>query len=238
MAAPTITHSEFSRSRKSDAVTSKRLPNERVLTLLREIRGPDILHVGCVGHKVAESAEEQANSLHHQLSQSSMDINVLGVDIDVAGIERMRQIGFRVEVGDAQNLRFNSCFDTILAGELIEHLQNPGLFLEGTARALKPEGRLVLSTPNVFSVMLNLMYWKNHDRAFNTEHALWLCPQTLRELLKRGGFRVVKLYFVDDLEPTLVSSGLYRAFAYSWKALRPIFPKRFRNTMIAVCKLI
>jgi SAM-dependent methyltransferase len=121
---------------------------------------------------------------------------------------------------------------------LIEHLHNPGQFLEGSARALKPGGRLVLSTPNVFSVMLNLMYWKNYDHAFNPEHALWLCPQTLRELLRRCGFRITKLEFVDDLEPALVASRVYRAFTYGWSGVRLLLPKRYRNTMVAVCELV
>lgn len=211
--------------------------NERIEAMLREVKGPDILHVGCVGHKVAESPAERVHFFHCQLCRSFPDANVLGVDIDHVGIDRMAEMGFRVAMGDAQNLSFDSCFDTIVAGELIEHLENPGAFLEGVARALKPTGRLVLSTPNVFSVMLNLMYWKNSDHAFNPEHALWFCPQTLRENLRRCDFRVEQLLFVDDLEPDLVTAGWYRAFAHSWVAVRPFVPKRFRNTMVAVCRL-
>ncbi len=205
--------------------------------LLQEVHGPDILHVGCVNHKVPETQAEKTQSLHNQLCQSFADARVLGLDIDTTGVERMRQMGFRVEWGDAHNLKFNACFDTVLAGELIEHLQNPGEFLEGARRALKPGGRLVLSTPNVFSVMLNLMYWKNYDQAFNHEHALWLCPQTLRELLRRYGFRIKKLEFVDDLEPELVSSSFYRVFAHGWMGIRPLLPRRFRNTMVVACDL-
>jgi 2-polyprenyl-3-methyl-5-hydroxy-6-metoxy-1,4-benzoquinol methylase len=235
MAAPTIPRSEVSRTRKWEAFTDDTSPNERVRALLREVRGPDVLHVGCVGHKVAESAAERAHSLHFQLCRSFPDANVLGLDIDAAGIERMRQIGFRVEVGDAQNLKFDSSFDTILAGELIEHLQNPGQFLEGAARGLKPGGRLVLSTPNVFCVMLNLMYLYN--RPFNPEHVAWFCPQTLRTILTRCGFCITKLDFVDDLGPELVLSPRYRAFAHAWMGVRALLPRRFRNTMVAVCKL-
>jgi SAM-dependent methyltransferase len=234
MVTPTIATHGISQSTKSRAPADVGSPNERVRALLREVRGPDILHVGCVGHRVPESAAEQAHSVHYQLCRSFPDLNVLGLDTDAAGIERMKRIGFRVDVGDAQNLGFDCDFDTILAGELIEHLHNPGQFLECSARALKRGGRLVLSTPNVFSLMLNLMYWKNYDRAFNPEHALWLCPQTLRELLGRCGFRLAKLEFVDDLEPALVSSRTYRAFAYGWSGVRSLLPKRFRNTMVAV----
>ncbi|MGA9882240.1 MAG: methyltransferase domain-containing protein [Candidatus Acidiferrales bacterium] len=212
-------------------------PNARIEALLREVRGPEILHVGCVGHKVAESAAELAHFFHHQLCLSFAGGNVLGIDIDRVGLARMEAMGFRVAIGDAQNLNFNSRFDTIVAGELIEHLQNPGAFLQGVARGLKPGGRLVLSTPNVFSVMLNLMFWKNSDHAFNPEHALWFCPQTLREILRRCGFLIDKLEFVDDLEPNLSPSRWYHAFARVWMATHSVVPTRFRNTMVAVCRL-
>jgi 2-polyprenyl-3-methyl-5-hydroxy-6-metoxy-1,4-benzoquinol methylase len=237
MSTPAMARSDIPESSDAETSVDATLSNERIRALLQEVRGPDILHVGCVNHKVPESSAERAQSLHHQLCRSFAAANVLGLDIDATGVERMKQMGFRVELGDAHNLKFNACFDTVLAGELIEHLQNPGEFLEGAARALKPGGWLVLSTPNVFSVMLNLMYWKNYDRAFNPEHALWLCPQTLRELLRRYGFCIHKLDFVDDLEPALVSSWFYRVFAHGWMGARVLLPRRFRNTMVVACNL-
>src|ERR1039458_1185217 len=112
MAASTIEHNGSSQSTKSDPSREGRLQNERVRALLREVRGPDILHIGCVGHRVAESEAEKAHSVHHQLCRSFPEVNVLGLDTDAANIERMKQIGFRVEIGDAQNLQFDSCFDS------------------------------------------------------------------------------------------------------------------------------
>src|ERR1700687_4178518 len=171
--------------------------NERIRAIIQEVRGPYILHVGCVGHKVPQTPAEESHSMHFQLCNQFGQVQVLGLDIDIAGLQEMKQKGFNVVEGNAQNLDFGASFDTILAGELIEHLQNPGQFLEGCERALKPGGRVVISTPNVFSVMLALMYFKNYDRAFNREHVVWFCPQTLHEMAKRCGFIVDGLYFVD-----------------------------------------
>jgi SAM-dependent methyltransferase len=208
--------------------------NERIRSIFQEVRGPEILHVGCVGHKVPQTPAEESHSMHFQLCKQFGQVQVLGLDIDLAGLQEMKQKGFNVVAGDAQNLDFDSSFDTIVAGELIEHLQNPGRFFESCARALKPGGRVVISTPNVFCVMLALMYFKNRDRAFNPEHVVWFCPQTLREMAKRCGFSVAGLYFVDDLEPELVSSRFYKAFVLAWKGIRPLFPAHYRNTMVAV----
>ena len=83
--------------------------------------------------------------------------------------------------------------------------------------------------------MLSLMYLKNSDRAFNAEHVAWFCPQTLRTLVERFGFRIESFGFVDDLAPDVVQDMPYRVFAYTWLAVRWLFPRRYRNTMVAVC---
>lgn len=49
--------------------------------------------------------------------------------------------------GDAIGLA-DDCVDVVWAGEVIEHVRCPALFLQELARILKPGGLLVLSTPN------------------------------------------------------------------------------------------
>ena len=51
-------------------------------------------------------------------------------------------------VGDVYNTTFtNDYFDYIVAGELIEHLEEPSKFIKEVFRILKPSGKLALSTP-------------------------------------------------------------------------------------------
>ena len=207
--------------------------NERIRATLEEVRGAKVLHVGCVGERLQEEFE-RGLSFHVQLCSAFTSAQVLGIDRNSAGIQEMKQKGFNVQVGDAENMSFEDRFDTIVAGELIEHLSNPGRFLEGCQKSLKPNGRVILSTPNPFSPMYSLMYLKNFTRAFNPEHALWLCPQTLNQIAERCGFRVTKMLFVDDLRPEIVSSRWYRAFSWAWKLIRVLLPKRLRNTIVAV----
>lgn len=49
--------------------------------------------------------------------------------------------------GDAIGVR-DECVDIVWAGEVIEHVRSPRLFLREVARVLRPGGLLVLSTPN------------------------------------------------------------------------------------------
>ena len=209
--------------------------SERIEAILRAASGADILNVGCVNHGIALTEGEKDRWLQLKLSERFPKANVLGLDIDKENVARMRERGMNVEVGDAQRLIYREKFDTIILGEIIEHLENPGACLEGCRRALKPGGRIILSTPNIFCVMHMLMYFKNYDHAFNREHVTWFCPQTLRTMVERCGLRIESFKFVDDLAPDVVSDLPYRLFTYVWLGVRWIFPQRYRNTMVAVC---
>ena len=209
--------------------------SERIEAILEAVSGTDILNLGCVNHSIALTEGEKERWLQLQLSECFPKANVLGLDIDEENVARMRAQGMNVEVGDAQRLNYLGKFDTIVLGEIIEHLENPGACLEGCRRALKPGGRIILSTPNIFCVMHMLMYLKNFDHAFNAEHVAWFCPQTLRTIVERCGLRIESFKFVDDLAPDVVSDLPYRVFANAWLGIRWIFPRRYRNTMVAVC---
>lgn len=58
-------------------------------------------------------------------------------------------------------------FDVVTATEVIEHLENPRLFLRDINRVLKPGGLCVLSTPNVLNLNSRLRYlWFGFPRLF------------------------------------------------------------------------
>jgi 2-polyprenyl-3-methyl-5-hydroxy-6-metoxy-1,4-benzoquinol methylase len=209
---------------------------DRLRITLSRIKGPRILHLGCAGTVDSESRYKE-HHLHTHLCDRfpEPESTVLGIDLDRPKVEALKLRGYNVAVGNAETVEFDEPFDTVLAGELIEHLSNPGAFLNATRRCIKTDGRLVLSTPNVFCPMFLLMYFKNFRNAFNPEHTAWFCAQTLTEALRRAGYRVVELEFADDLAPKSGNSRSYTIFCYLWALVRPFFPKRFRNTMILVC---
>ncbi len=117
--------------------------SEGVLALLNPQAGERILDVGC----------GNARDIPPLLERGS---RVLGVDLSPRMIlEARRELskcpftGFELEVGDATNMRFpDSCFDKVLASEVIEHIPDCEKALAEIWRVLKPGGCLVLSTPN------------------------------------------------------------------------------------------
>lgn len=74
-----------------------------------------------------------------------------GVGIDIRKNENVDVLA------DAHYLPFrDSVFDTVIAGELIEHLLNPALFLLEAKRVLKTGGRLIITTPNALNITIFL----------------------------------------------------------------------------------
>ena len=65
-------------------------------------------------------------------------------------LEVLREHGVRGEVllADMTDLPFaDDTFDAVVAGEVIEHIENDGLALSEAARVLRPGGVLALSVP-------------------------------------------------------------------------------------------
>lgn len=82
----------------------------------------------------------------------------------------------------------DSSIDVLHASHVIEHMNDPGGFLEEARRVLKDSGRLFLTTPNSdgFQARAFGRAWRS---AIN-DHLYLFSRRTLGELLARRGFRV------------------------------------------------
>jgi 2-polyprenyl-3-methyl-5-hydroxy-6-metoxy-1,4-benzoquinol methylase len=78
-------------------------------------------------------------------------------------------------------------FDAAAMFDVIEHLFDPRAVLEALARALAPDGTLVISTPNFDSVSRHLL---GRDWAVLSplEHTYYFTEESLRRLLEATGF--------------------------------------------------
>lgn len=74
---------------------------------------------------------------------------VVGCEISLTRARRIRAKGFRVVVARSEQLPFRGgAFDLVTLVEVIEHTKSPTQTLEEIHRALRPGGRLALTTPN------------------------------------------------------------------------------------------
>jgi len=59
-----------------------------------------------------------------------------------------------------ENVAIEQKFDIIVCGELIEHIENPGLMLDGIKRFMNDDRILIITTPNPCSKKKNKTYSK------------------------------------------------------------------------------
>ncbi len=115
---------------------------------------------------------------------------------------------------------------------MIEHISNAGAFLTQARKHLAPGGKLIITTPYPFCLYHLLYAFVNYPKiTWNVEHTCWYCPQTLTELCRRAGLRVLDWDLIEVYPPG--KKVAYRAFVTGVTVLAKVMPKRLRgNTML------
>ena len=78
----------------------------------------------------------------------------------------------------------------MVAGEIIEHLDDPGSFLDGLHHLVAPGGQLILTTPNA-SGLLNGFAAMAGAEINHPDHVILFSWRTLTNLMSRHGWEVV-----------------------------------------------
>ena len=180
----------------------------RIHWMVSEARGEKVLDVGC--------SQGIASIL---LGREGFE--VVGIDVQPDRIEYAlkelenetdeTQARVKFAVGNAANLDFeDDSFDTVLLGEVIEHLAVPGRVLSEVHRVLKPEGRVVLTTP------FGLLHHHDHKQTFYPDDLYALLDQHFRvtfATIEDRYFRVVAEKGGGDSDPKVLEGLRAAAFA-------------------------
>lgn len=140
-----------------------------------------ILDVGCAGGELLEMIREAGNP----------DVHGLEPDSYAAGIARSR--GIPVTEGYLETAGFESgLFDTLLLDHVLEHVDDPGIFMGHVRRVVRAGGALVIWVPNADSDAARVLgkYWMGYDAP---RHLTTFSVATLKRLLEKHGFRVAKV---------------------------------------------
>ncbi len=179
---------------------------DREKYIVEAARGRHVLHVGCADHPFTAKRIRDGSWLHAKIS--AVAGSCLGVDIDYAAVEALKvehQVN-DVVVGNAEQLDELTprTFDLIVAGELIEHLNNPGSFLETAKQVLRPGGRLLISTTNAFCVRRILRIPFGYE-SIHPDHTYYFSHITLRTLVCRFGYQLIHSasYRLPNSKPVL-----------------------------------
>lgn len=160
-----------------------------------------VLDLGVVESRRSRRATELQLERHHSnllfRQVCNLNANCLGVDIDEEGIEMLKSQGFNVKAADVVTMNLDEEFDTIVAGEIIEHLPNVGQFLENMRRHLAANGTLVITTPNPFYSKQAWKIWRYNRPQVHEEHTCWFDPITLCNLCRMSGLNPYEIYWVQ-----------------------------------------
>jgi 2-polyprenyl-3-methyl-5-hydroxy-6-metoxy-1,4-benzoquinol methylase len=170
--------------------------NERLRIIADVVRGKETLDIGCVDHEAGQ--EEKGGWLHKVILDNAS--YVLGLDFAQKEVHELAGKGYNMVYGNAEDVNLERLFDVVVAGELIEHLDNPGRFLGNVKRHLRPGGRVVLTTPNPFYPKRILEILRFGKAQVHPQHVSWFCAQTLHVILERAGFSEVQIIHINNSE--------------------------------------
>ncbi|MBC8428935.1 MAG: class I SAM-dependent methyltransferase [FCB group bacterium] len=161
--------------------------------------GPDVLDLGCTALPNPFLNNER----------------VIGLDITEGTLTPNYTELIIGSVMDIDSIFEESEFDSIVAGEIIEHLETPILFLRKCNSILKSGGRLVLSTPNPNSIIERTLTLTLSRRYYYTKDHTMLFPQRwLIRMLEISGFEDVNRHSGGIIFPFLPRIQFPRPWFY------------------------
>lgn len=199
----------FDARRDRTSVTERRA--ERILALVAakqpaaRLANARVLDIGCdTGEFVSALA---------RLSGA----DAYGVDVAARPLRRAQELGVEVSHGDLSQApdHFDD-FALVTAIDVIEHVPDPGVLLEGIRGRLADGGLVYLETPNwrsaVYAVgsvaarMFGSRPRPAFDRLFPPEHVQYFTPEGLRAIATGSGFRLVAS-FAQPLRREALAAG-------------------------------
>jgi SAM-dependent methyltransferase len=162
-----------------------------------------VLHLGCTNYPYTNEAISNNMLLHFDLEKTASEL--YGFDFDQEGVDILEARGtknlYRADLEDLDKVALDETFDVIIAGEVIEHLNNPGLFLNGIKRFMNPKTQLVITTINAYCGMRFWVYGLRgkggKNEPVHPDHVAYYSHSTLQLLLKRNGLSIERFCFYD-----------------------------------------
>ena len=195
----------------------------RVPEILRLCHSKKVLHLGCAD--VPYTLHRGERLLHKLLAEVTSPDKLWGIDLDEKGVGLLREMGFgNVLHGDCEQMAEalkQESFDVVLAGEIIEHVENPGLFLGSIRSIMVPTTELLLTTPNA-SALKNFLHAMLGEEKVHEDHNYYFSYRTLKQLLERTGFSCEEIYYYQDIEGRGLALLLDRTLS-AMTHLRPLW---------------
>lgn len=149
---------------------------------LNRFREKSILDIGC----------GKGNFLKY-IADRNPDVKLTGIDFTLNHDLRINFIK-----GDFIKIKIEAKFNTICSLAVIEHVEDPNLFVQKINKLLLPNGIIFIMTVNNNSLIYRIARILNrvgirvaHDRLYSHHHLQHFTNQSLKTLLQRNGFVIL-----------------------------------------------
>lgn len=155
---------------------------DRVRFVLNRVRGRRVLELGASGPLHAAIVREAAYAVGIDRAPAE---GVLGFDLDDVGRPDIPCPDLDPEL--------------VVAGEVLEHLSNPGFTLARLRRQF-PGVPVLVTVPNAFSAAARRRMAGGVENV-NLDHVAWYSWRTLKTLVERAGYEVVEFCWAGPGDP-------------------------------------
>jgi ubiquinone/menaquinone biosynthesis C-methylase UbiE len=174
--------------------------HEKVLEVALGLPGTVYLDVptgsGVLANKLLKSGKK--------VTAGDIDINQFEI-----GIKNHDLTLVQLDLNEKRLLLQDNFFDVAISVEGIEHLQNQWHFIRNIARVLKPNGFLIITTPNILNIRSRVRYFmegryehfkqppiygKTDEHTWNDYHISPLSYFEFQFMLKSCGFSIEKIH--------------------------------------------
>jgi 2-polyprenyl-3-methyl-5-hydroxy-6-metoxy-1,4-benzoquinol methylase len=202
--------------------------------ILRLAQGKSCLHVGMGGFVDDQAASDREfatgafQSLHGGLARVTnglvgIDINRYALDnmaVTVPGEYILCDVTSEQDVSKLAGRQF----EIIIFGDVIEHLDNPGIALCNLRRLLAENGHILITTVNAYCLdaILKLLM---HYESVHEEHTAYYSYSTLKRLLSMNGMEVLEFMYYTNKRIFSFGSVMHRIAWYFEKPLIRVLPQ-------------
>jgi SAM-dependent methyltransferase len=169
----------------------------RAMWLESLVTSKRVIHLGFLDVERMEDKTASGSWLHERMARRAR--HLVGIDLDSAGVVAARTAGYEAYACDLEDAHMVASLELapaelVVAGELIEHLDCPGRFLDALKPLVAPGGRVVLTTPNATS-LTNVLVGLSRREWSSPHHVAMYSWRTIATLLERHEWRLQELLF-------------------------------------------
>jgi len=163
--------------------------------ILDHCRGKIVLHLGAADWPFTRDRIQHGEWLHAKITDVAT--RCLGIELNAEAVAELAAKNgvTNLVAGDCEQLGLLGLepADVIVAGELIEHLPNPGFMLRGMRLLLRPGGILLITTANAHCLRRTLLALSGHE-SVHPDHIAFHSHRTLSHLAAMHGLAVVEQF--------------------------------------------